>query len=709
MEQQWHARDEKYFPMKKHPLIAFAFLACFPIFAAGPVSVTNPPPYVSTIGGIQTIGGSVGQIPMIGSDSVLHWSNAPSGSVGTQTPWVTSIDGAGNSLAHAGTIQAGQGGFAGIIVTNGITNLSITANSMVKLDSNQNMTAATAGSDFVSPATTITIAGTANQITSSAGAQDLSANRTVTLSLPSQLTLPGSLTIPAASLNPGAASFALGVTSSGQVTTNSVPGGGGSSPTTAAQNFIASNNVVDGQKDVTNIFSVAGSSFVDGVTFRKRFGTNTSLMCRPLGGGVANRLNYTADDFGITLTNGMTLQLPTAISNVTVVALVRNKHYWEAASGAQIWSLGNTNTHSGIVGANTAAGFNSYWTIQETFRSQQWAGANNGSLSNRFSPLWGSRYDSSAPGDWAGDPLFVAWQRDQAGNWRMYVDTVQGEIGVTSPTLVWQSPTNATDALTNFGIGFDVATNSNPQMATLTNLDISSIFIFSDTNYSSVIAGYQAAVLASPYDKAEFMFGDSRLDLTGTLVHKPSQYYSRGKNNVFLADQSQSGLQAFTFNAAFLSSGALPEITNLPRAKISDVTVTYALGINDIYVSGATPTQLFGYWTNAIDQFAAGGANVRFCDIYQVATNASAVAYSLANETNAWTASMMIRTNENVPISVYVPIRGALTQALINTNGPFSVDGLHMAGRTNALLQQFVADLIAHPVDRVLTNGPIGP
>jgi len=47
------------------------------------------------------------------------------------------------------------------------------------------------GTDYVGPATTITIAGTAAEITSSAGAQDLSANRTWTLSLPSALTFTG--------------------------------------------------------------------------------------------------------------------------------------------------------------------------------------------------------------------------------------------------------------------------------------------------------------------------------------------------------------------------------------------------------------------------------------------------------------------------------------------------------------------------------------
>lgn len=49
------------------------------------------------------------------------------------------------------------------------------------------VSAASAGTDYVAPGTTITIAGTAQQITSSAGAQDLSTNRTWTLSFPSHV------------------------------------------------------------------------------------------------------------------------------------------------------------------------------------------------------------------------------------------------------------------------------------------------------------------------------------------------------------------------------------------------------------------------------------------------------------------------------------------------------------------------------------------
>lgn len=59
------------------------------------------------------------------------------------------------------------------------------------LGTNINVTNAIASTDYADPATTFTIAGTANEITSSAGAQSLAANRTWTFSLPSALTFTG--------------------------------------------------------------------------------------------------------------------------------------------------------------------------------------------------------------------------------------------------------------------------------------------------------------------------------------------------------------------------------------------------------------------------------------------------------------------------------------------------------------------------------------
>lgn len=78
-----------------------------------------------------------------------------------------------------------------VVGAGSITNTSLTGNTMLKSDANKKTVSATAGTDYVAPATTITIAGTANQITSSVGAQDLSANRTVTLSIPSTFITPG--------------------------------------------------------------------------------------------------------------------------------------------------------------------------------------------------------------------------------------------------------------------------------------------------------------------------------------------------------------------------------------------------------------------------------------------------------------------------------------------------------------------------------------
>ncbi len=71
--------------------------------------------------------------------------------------------------------------------TTGLAISSIANNSIVKTapGSGGGLIAAVASTDFADPATTITIAGTSNQITSSAGAQSLATNRTWTLSLPS--------------------------------------------------------------------------------------------------------------------------------------------------------------------------------------------------------------------------------------------------------------------------------------------------------------------------------------------------------------------------------------------------------------------------------------------------------------------------------------------------------------------------------------------
>jgi hypothetical protein len=76
---------------------------------------------------------------------------------------------------------------AGAVAANAIGALAIASN----LSDVNNAATARSNLGAAASATTITIAGTANEITSSIGAQDLSANRTWTLSLPNALTFTG--------------------------------------------------------------------------------------------------------------------------------------------------------------------------------------------------------------------------------------------------------------------------------------------------------------------------------------------------------------------------------------------------------------------------------------------------------------------------------------------------------------------------------------
>lgn len=83
-------------------------------------------------------------------------------------------------------------------------------------------------------ATTITIAGTANQLTSSAGAQDLSTNRTWTLSLPSAIYAPGTISTSALAIWTGSAGAGTSVIDTNRNIVNIT------SITTSANGFIGS-------------------------------------------------------------------------------------------------------------------------------------------------------------------------------------------------------------------------------------------------------------------------------------------------------------------------------------------------------------------------------------------------------------------------------------------------------------------------------------
>jgi hypothetical protein len=112
-----------------------------------------------------------------------------------ESSWLNDVD----AFIYQGVVSAGASWYPSaankLIYTSAagqLTSLTTAVSSYLTTDGAGNLqwTAASGGS-FASASTTITVAGTANEITSSAGAQDLSANRTWTLSLPAALTFTG--------------------------------------------------------------------------------------------------------------------------------------------------------------------------------------------------------------------------------------------------------------------------------------------------------------------------------------------------------------------------------------------------------------------------------------------------------------------------------------------------------------------------------------
>jgi hypothetical protein len=158
---------------------------------------------------------SWGAQPQASSTTNEAWLNAsklvtghvPSGVLGTNTtaPDFQILIKTGNKTKWADGADLNTNvatTFPSIIVTNGMTNLSLTANTITKSDANQkpasvaNASGALTNngsgvfgwySHYTPDSRTITINGTSGQIVSSAGAQDFTGNISVTLTLPSNV------------------------------------------------------------------------------------------------------------------------------------------------------------------------------------------------------------------------------------------------------------------------------------------------------------------------------------------------------------------------------------------------------------------------------------------------------------------------------------------------------------------------------------------
>lgn len=138
------------------------------------------------------------------------------------------------------------------------------------------LSAAAAGTDYVAPATTITVAGTSNQITSSAGAQDLSTNRTWTLSLPNHVIFPASFQVVSASTTNATTTQSqyfpllatvggavLSIDANGKVGTTTASSGSGTSPLATSTHETSGNVTIFTSNSGTpaTVGDVSGFSF----------------------------------------------------------------------------------------------------------------------------------------------------------------------------------------------------------------------------------------------------------------------------------------------------------------------------------------------------------------------------------------------------------------------------------------------------------------
>ncbi len=444
--------------------------------------------------------------------------------------------------------------------------------------------------------------------------------------------------------------------------------------------------------DLTNCLVKLGASsvannFMDGITFQQRFGrTNTSLIGNPLSTTIKA---FTPEGFGALVTNGIALTLPQSVSNVTVVVMCKGA---PAGFGNTLFSLGNSTTKSSIEVTDDGNGNYQAW---ENYRGGFYNGRANPTYTNVFDPLWINEYSFGFTEDSVVQPRTLAFVRDVNATWRIYMDTIPGKIGFNTLLFTFACPTNAIDPFDTLWVGTSGVTNTS-YLGDGTNTIYSSIFVFNTTNLNAVSEGYKAAHRLLDTDTADFFFGDSRM-ADNTLTHNnPPFFYSLKNPRHYFRNYAQGGSKVTDELTFFAANGGLNMFSNLPTDKIKFINIFNNSGINDIYGAGRTATQLFQDITNFSLQLYSFDAKTIYIDIFQVSTNAIApYTYSLANEVTAWTVNQMIRTNTSpIGISQYVPLRDQITQLIMDTNGPYTFDGLHTNNRTNWMVSAATADLM---------------
>jgi len=487
--------------------------------------------------------------------------------------------------------------------------------------------------------------------------------------------------------------------------------------TPSVETFAKANGVAaSAQPDLTAAFSDLKADptaqFREGVVFQPRFGTNTTLTGRRI---IGQNNGYSLDGKAWRMTNGLSIPLPSALSNVTVVVMYRgNEMRAGMTNGGTVWSLGNSSTKSSI----ELSVLNGQAFVWENRSGAYYNNRDASGFTNVLATLEIASYTYTDLYYTQAKWNCVALSRDASGNWWCYKNTIPGKFGFSVLTNPLQFPTNAGGGFDTLYLGWSGVTNTAFLQSQYTNLNIASVFVFATTNYSAVKAGYKAAVDLWGTKTVDLTISDSLLSPenpdggVANIDNYPGFFLDKKHPDHLSLYQTQGSTTLAQLNSIFFPGAGAACLTNLPDG-IETENVNLAVGLNDVYASSASDATVFQSATNAIwTLYSMGAPQIKYIDIPQIATNASSYTYSLPKETNAYNANWMIRTNPDLPIAQYIPRRDFCPQSVLQTNGLFSNEGVHPMTRTNYAFSQQLADLIdSHAPLGVYTttNGVVVP
>ena len=481
--------------------------------------------------------------------------------------------------------------------------------------------------------------------------------------------------------------------------------------------FVASNNIIDQKaiQDLSGYFAYLNkqgiaSNLVDALALRQRWHPDVSLTS--VKGNSFTWPNPSYEPGGYAQINAgstITYQLPTLLSNFTVVITYHRPAGGTHNKSGTLFRFSDTNTYSSFYVSEVNGqhwcmennGTNFYPPFNYTLA---YNGTNYGT--NTFYPPWIEGYANLGAENGRENPRMcerraITLVHMANGTEFSYQDGLTNGysyFGTWGSNFKYQSPTVSPVPFNTLTIGQEV-TNTVQRMNYFspyddyTNFAVSSIQIFNSTNLNQIWPETEASWWFEDEDYYDQFVGDSRQQpiISPTTNSYPFFYeYGRSGGTYWgYANYSQGGTTAQQYETTWAAAGGIGTITNLPPEKIRKIDLWYRFGDNDIR-NGATVANAYSYISNGVAQVlgTARPVTVHFMDGWQFSTNVSS--FSLTYETNVLALNNMVATNQPpLPVQFH-QLYPYITQNLLNTNNGYSGEGIHF-NTTNTVVYKAIA------------------